>query len=891
MKKNAYLIFCAAILTFSALAQTPSAPEIPLIPRELFFDNPEVTGAQLSPDARRLTFLKAYKGTLNVWVKAVDAPFDQAKPITADSTRPIRNYFWSSDSKYVLYAQDKGGNEDFHIFAVDPAGPTDANTGTPAARDLTPLDGARAVVYNVSKKDPNILWAGINLRDKAWDDLYELNIKTGERKLLRQNNDRITGWIFDWDENLRLAIRSRPDGGAEIMRVDPDGLKKIYETGALEEAIPLAFAKDNDRLYLATNKGADKDRTELLALNPADGSTQFVESDPLGKADFGGANFSQKTRLLTNTWYTDAKTVYYWKNRLMEADYLFLKSRFPGREISMTTQDKEEFLWLIGVSGDTDPGETWLFDRRNRKLTFQYRSRPKIPVEALSPMEAISYPSSDGLTIPAYLTIPKGSTGKNLPLIVAPHGGPWSRSGWGYNASAQFWANRGYAVLQPNFRASTGYGKKFLNAGNRQWGEKMQDDITWGVKYLTARGVVDSARAGIVGTSYGGYATLAGVVFTPDLYKAAVAIAAPSNMVTLLASIPPYWESIRQTFYLRMGDPNTPDGKTQLQKQSPLTHVRKIKTPLMVVQGANDPRVKQAEAEQIVAAMRKNHIPVTYLLAPDEGHGFARPVNNMAQLAASEKFLSKYLGGRYQESMTPEVAKRLQEITVLEKPAQKELPGDPIPLALTPNYDLWPFKRHYQMNIVFNGQHIKMDMTKEVANQGKNWVVNSDITSDLIHMTDTTSMEKGTLQPAMQSTAQGPNKTYLQFTPNRVVGFKETNGRRLSIDTTLAENLTSGGTVADLVIGACLLKDDVVYGYNIFDTQSLTVKKYTLKIVGRETVAVPAGSYETVVVETGPADGVGGTATYWMANGIAVKTKARVGDAGGGAEVITELTR
>jgi dipeptidyl aminopeptidase/acylaminoacyl peptidase len=259
---------------------------------------------------------------------------------------------------------------------------------------------------------------------------------------------------------------------------------------------------------------------------------------------------------------------------------------------------------------------------------------------------------------------------KNLPLIVNPHGGPWARDFWGYNGFAQFFANRGYAVLQPNFRASTGYGKRFLDAGNNQWGDKMQDDLTYGVRHLIAEGIVDPKRVGIMGGSYGGYAALAGVTFTPDLYAAAVAVVAPSNLITLLSTIPPYWEAGRKTFGVRMGDMSTPEGKAQLVRQSPLTHAAKIKAPLLVVQGANDPRVKRAESDQIVVALRDRGYPVEYIVAPDEGHGFARPVNNMAMLARAEQFLAKHLGGRFQEAMTPDVAKRLQEITVDPKTVQ-----------------------------------------------------------------------------------------------------------------------------------------------------------------------------------------------------------------------------
>jgi dipeptidyl aminopeptidase/acylaminoacyl peptidase len=384
----------------------------------------------------------------------------------------------------------------------------------------------------------------------------------------------------------------------------------------------------------------------------------------MGRVDFGNASFSKVTKELIATVYTDERNRIYWKDKAFQKDYDMLKKKIGDREIAFGSSNKDESKFVLSTYSDVDPGTVWLFDRKTKNLSTLYQVREKLPRASLSPMKPIRYKSSDGLEVPAYLTLPKGLPEKNLPLIVLPHGGPWGRDMWGYNGFAQFLANRGYAVLQPNFRASTGYGKKFLDAGNLQWGDKMQDDITWGVKHLVEQGIADQKRVGIMGGSYGGYATLAGVTFTPDLYAAAVAIVAPSNLNTLLKSIPPYWESFRTTFYRRMGDPRTPEGQAQLDRQSPLNSAGKIKTPLMVVQGANDPRVNKAEADQIVIALRDRNYPVQYLLADDEGHGFARPVNNMAMFAASEKFLAKYLNGRYQESMTPEVAKRLGEITV-----------------------------------------------------------------------------------------------------------------------------------------------------------------------------------------------------------------------------------
>ena len=666
---KAFLSIAVFALAVTTQAQTSNLP--PLIDRELFFGPPVIAGGQLSPDGKYMSFLKTFKGTMNVWVKDASAPFESAHPLTADTLRPIRSYFWSRDGKYVLYVQDKGGDENFNVYAVSPSDKPATGQDIPTNRALTDYKGVRTIIYSIPKSDPDALYIGLNDRDKAWHDLYKLKISTGEKKLLRQNSDkdRITGWIFDWSDKLRLATRANEDGSNDLLRVDEKELVPIYHTGPFEEFDPYAFDKENKQFYIATNKGDDRDLKQLVLLDPVSMKETFVEKDPLNRVDFGDATFSDVTKSIINTSYTDEQERLYWKDKQFESDHKVIEKELPGLLLNFTSSTADEDLWLVNAYSDTDPGAAYLFDRKTKKLSFQYRPRPDIPIKSLAPMKAIKYKSSDGLEIPAYLVLPKGVPAKNLPMVAFPHGGPWGRDYWGYNSFAQFLANRGYAVLMPNFRASTGYGKKFLDAGNKQWGDKMQDDITWGIKYLISEGIVDAKHVGIMGGSYGGYATLAGVAFTPDLYAAAVSIVGPSNLITLMNSIPPYWESIRKLFYLRMGDPTTDEGKAQLTRQSPLTSVDKIKTPLFVAQGANDPRVNKAESEQIVNALRKRNFPVEYILAPDEGHGFARPVNNMAMLAAAEKFLAAYLGGRYQESMTPEVEKRLGEIKVDVKKA------------------------------------------------------------------------------------------------------------------------------------------------------------------------------------------------------------------------------
>jgi dipeptidyl aminopeptidase/acylaminoacyl peptidase len=446
--------------------------------------------------------------------------------------------------------------------------------------------------------------------------------------------------------------------------VDADKFTKIYACNVFEQCDIIRFEKDGKRAYLVTNKGVDADLTALQLFDPETGKTELVESDPLKRVDFGVAVFSEATDELTNTNYEDDRVRRYFRDKHYEADFKWLGDKLVGKDVRRISVTNDEQLWLIVTYSDTEPGETYLFDRANHKLTLQFKVRERLPRESLAEMKPVSYKSSDGLQIPAYLTLPKGVPAHNLPAIIFPHGGPWGRDVWGYNPYAQFFANRGYAVLSMNFRGSAGFGKKFLDAGNNEWGRKMQDDVTWGAKYLIAEGIADAKRVGIFGGSYGGYATLAGVAFTPGVYAAAVDLFGPSNLITLMNSIPPYWEAGRQMFYRRMGNPTTPEGKALLVERSPLTSAAEIKTPLMIAQGANDPRVNHAESEQIVVALRDRGFPVEYLLIPDEGHGFARPVNNMASLMATESFFAKYLGGRCQEGGTPEVVARLKEVTV-----------------------------------------------------------------------------------------------------------------------------------------------------------------------------------------------------------------------------------
>ena len=860
------LSFCVALtLALSPIKVSAQSGPAPIIDRELFFGDPEISGAQISPDGKFIAFIKPLKGTRNVWVKRTADPFDSAKPLTADTTRPIPAYFWSRDGKYILFIQDKAGDENYLVYAVNPADSPAAGQDVPAARNLTDLKGVRAEIVAVPRSDPDSIYVGLNDRDKAWHDLYKVRISTGERTLVRQNTERIAGWTFDLKDQLRLATRVADNGDTEVMRVDDKGFTKIYTCNVFENCGPVRYHKDGRRVYFETNKGAGVDLLKVELFDPATGKEELVESDPLNRVDLGDVSFSEATDDLIATVYEDERTRIYWKDKSFEADYKLVQQKFPGKDIGFGSSTKDERWFLVHTGSDTEPGETYLFDRQTKQLTFQYRITEKLNRNHLATMKPIRYKSSDGLEIPAFLTLPKGVTPKNLPLVVFPHGGPWARDSWGFNQFAQFWANRGYAVLQPEFRGSTGYGKKFIDAGNKQWGDKMQDDITWGVKYLVAEGIADPKRVGIMGGSYGGYATLAGVTFTPDLYAAAVDYVGPSNLNTLLETIPPYWEAGRQLFYQRMGDPTTPEGKAQLDRQSPLNSATKIKTPLLVVQGANDPRVNKREADQIVIALRDRGFPVEYIVAPDEGHGFHRPVNNMAMFSQAEKFFAKYLGGRYQEGATPEVAARLKEITVDVKTVTVPKKVEAAAGAPKPAVDLSAGTFHYKATIAAGAQTIPLSTTTEIKEVGANWVATETADTPFGKIIDVSTIEKGSLALKHRSINQQGVVIELDFKDNKATGTMTANGETKPISVDVGGVVFADGGGSFDVLARLPLAANYSTSFRIFDVEKQKLQLKQLKVVGTESVTVPAGTFDTFKIEVVDVDNDADKQTIWIA--------------------------
>lgn len=860
----------AAVESLSYLDQLP-----PLLDRQVFFGDPEITGSQISPDGKYFTFIKPYGGVQNVWIKGLDEDWDAARPLTADE-RPVPGYFWSEDSKFLLYVQDKGGNENFHVYAVDPSAEAEEATGVPPARNLTPIDGVRAFIYAVPEATPGQILVGLNDRDPALHDVYRLDLATGDRELLIENDSNVAGWVTDLDGNVRLAVRQTPDGGTETLKVKDGKLGDvIYSCGWQEACAPVRFHKDGKRAYLISNKGEDVDLSQLYLMDAETGETELLESDPEGEVDLGGTIFSDKTEELIATVYVGDRTRTYPKTQKLKDALAFLEKELPEGEIGFTPQTNDDRLVKVVVSSDVDSGTVYVYDWQEGTVEKLYESRPELPSEHLAPMQAIRYQARDGLTIPAYLVTPKGALAKSLALVVMPHGGPWARSTWGYNPIAQFLANRGYAVMMPNFRSSAGFGKEFLNAGNKEWGRAMQHDISDGVKHLVDQGIADPDRVCIMGGSYGGYATLAGLTFTPELYACGVDIVGPSNLITLYNSLPAYWGPIVKIFALRLGDPEIEEDRKMMVERSPLTHVDKIEDPLLVIQGANDPRVKKAEADQIVIAMREKGLPVEYIVAPDEGHGFSGRENRLAMFARVEQFLDQHLGGRHQESVAEDVAAKLADITV--DVASVEAPkiatgldlAKKTPLPQVNAADLALGTHYYTSNLSIQGQQMAVASTRvyKAADEEGESVLHLDASAStpMGDVSDSYVVDGETLQPLRRLVKQGPATVELTYGDREVTGQIQAGPQQMPVKLDLEAPVFGSDAALDAVL-TCL---PLAEGYRTYLRYAdigmqQKVRFFSLEVVGTEAVEVPAGTFETFKVQLEALDGEGGDKTSWV---------------------------
>jgi len=595
---------------------------------EDFMKSPGNFGYQLSPDGNYITFSSAWENRSNIFVKKMG---DDSEPVRVSSSkdRDIAGSFWKDDT--LLYVKDKGGDENFHIYSTTFNGTEE--------KDLTPYPNVTVGLLSSLQGVKDEILIMMNKEDATVFDVYKLNVKTGETTHVAKNPGNISNWLADRNGEVRVAVASDGVVGTVLYRdSEKDEFKPFIELAAGDEVTPLAFSKDNKHIYATSNKGRDK--VEVVKYD-LEGKEEVVMSNK--EVDVTGVLYSaEQDKLLYGAYITD-KPHYQFFDENFEKLFRKIQDKLGVHESELGINDynKEMTKFIVSVSSDTVYGKYYYYDSLTDKLTELATLSPWLKSEELSEMHPISYKSRDGLTINGYLTLPKNKEAKNLPLIVNPHGGPWARDMWGFNPEVQLLANRGYAVLQVNFRSSTGYGKEFLQAGNKQWGLKIQDDITDGVQWAIDQGIADPKRIGIYGASFGGYATLAGITFTPDLYAAAVDYVGVSNIFTLLNTIPPYWETMREMFYERVGHPEK--DKELLTAASPVFHAEKIKTPLFVAQGANDPRVNKAESDQIVEALRARGVDVEYMLKENEGHGFQNEENKIEFYNAMLKFLDSHL--------------------------------------------------------------------------------------------------------------------------------------------------------------------------------------------------------------------------------------------------------
>jgi dipeptidyl aminopeptidase/acylaminoacyl peptidase len=638
--------------------QTMVSTAVPLIPRSILFGNPERARVRLSPDGNFIAFLAPVEGVLNVWVGPANAPQD-ARPVTADRDRGIREYFWAYTSRHLIYLQDEDGDEDFHAYRVD--------LESREVLDLTPLEGIAARVEAVSEKFPEEIIVGINDRDgRQLHDVYRVNLLTGHRELVLENPG-FAGFLIDDDYRVRLAVTITPDAGQLLLMPDDDDGWKEYLLIGAEDAMssgPAGFDKTGRKMYFIDSR--ERNTAALTWIDLDSGEVELLAEDP--RADVGSVLTHPTEKHVQAVAFDYARQEWKILDQAVREDFEYLEAVADG-DVQITGRTLDDRFWTVAYLMDNGPARFYLYNRPEREATFLFTTDSRLDEQPLVKMQPVIIPARDGLELVSYLTLPpvavpsdagesadfEGTAAEEsggirpeqpLPMVLLVHGGPWARDDWGYHPEHQLLANRGYAVLSVNFRGSTGFGKQFINAADQQWGAAMHDDLMDAVQWAIDEKIADPARIAIMGGSYGGYATLVGLTMTPEVFACGVDIVGPSNLVTLLENPPPYWMPIMPVMQKRVGDYTTEQGRKFLEERSPLFHVDRIQRPLLIGQGRHDPRVKQAESDQIVSAMQSKEIPVTYLLFLEEGHGFARPENRFAFYAVAEAFLAEHLGGR-----------------------------------------------------------------------------------------------------------------------------------------------------------------------------------------------------------------------------------------------------
>jgi dipeptidyl aminopeptidase/acylaminoacyl peptidase len=613
----------------------------PLIPREVLFGNPDKITVRLSPDGDRISYLASVDGVLNVWVGPVDDP-DSAEPVTNDTDRGIRNYFWAYTNEHILYLQDQAGDENWRVYSV--------NLETGETIDLTPLEGVQARIQEVSQKFPEEILIALNDRDPTLHDIYDLNITTGEKSVVMEN-EGFLGFTTDDEYNVRFAERLTPDGGSEIFQAIEDGGWELFAKLAMADSLTtgiVGFDETGKIMYMIDSR--DRNTAALFSWDLETGEQTLVAED--SRADVSDFIIHPTEKSVQAVAFTYDRKHWQIIDESITDDLNYLSTVADG-DVEVVSRTIDDRYWMVAYTMDDGPVQYYRYDREAQKAEFLFSHRKALEGLALAKMHPVVIKSRDGLDMVCYYTLPVGSDrdgdgrpDEPLPMVLNVHGGPWARDNWGYNSWHQWLANRGYAVMSVNFRASWGFGKAFLNAGNLEWGGKMHDDLIDAVDWAVREEIADPDRVAIMGGSYGGYATLWGMTNSSDTFVCGVDIVGISNLTSFFETIPPYWQPYVELWATRMGDARTEEGRAFLRGRSPLTYVDQIKKPLLIGQGANDPRVNQAESDQIVQAMQDADIPVTYLLYTDEGHGFARPENRLSFYAVTDAFLAEHLGGR-----------------------------------------------------------------------------------------------------------------------------------------------------------------------------------------------------------------------------------------------------
>lgn len=849
-------------------AQRPPAQLPPLIPLTHFFDNPEITGAQISPDGKWLSYLKPYRDKLNVHVRSLGGGAERR--MTSDTTRPVTRYFWSADSRYLLYVQDKGGNENYHVYRVPVGG-----TGVPVAKDLTPFEGVRAIIFAVPREMPGRILVGMNKRSPSAFDAYWLDLANGDTTMVAQNPGRILGYLLDNDNRLRAAAGSNEQGGTDIYARAADGTewRKVASYPATENVTPLRVHSDGRRLYMSSNHG-ETDLAQLVLLDLETGATTPVESDPEKAVDFGAAIFSDITDSLLATVYVADTVRIYPKTERFARDVANVKRLHDGSP-GVTSMTRDEMKWIVTFDSPTDPGATYLYDRATRRARFLFRPRPWLIPRQLAPMRPISYKAADGLTIHGYLTAPVGVPTRNLPLVLVVHGGPWARDTWGYDPEAQLLANRGYAVLQINYRGSTGYGKAFYNAAVKEWAGKMHTDLIDGVRWAIKEGIADSTKVAIYGGSYGGYATLVGLTFTPEVFACGVDYVGPSSLVTLIESFPPYWKPFLEgSFYRHVGNPSIPADVEDMKRRSPLFLVDRIEDPLLIVQGANDPRVTKREADQMAIALRDRGITVRYLLAPNEGHGFLNADNRLALYRSMELFFKDCLGGRAQASVAPAIEQHIARLTV-NVDTLKLAPRESEPTAmLVGDAAISTAKLGTEMTtrrlVLVQGDQerevgaIRTEMTTIEVNGRPAFLRVQTLTSPMLGTgVDSIVVDRATLAPIRQRSTNARRTMSLDFRNDSVVGSVTPAGAGAQAIAVRADTALFDANVLDLVLRSLPLAEGHAVRHPVYLHEGGGKVWVTSRVTGSERVAGEGGvMVDTWVVESKMG---GQTFRHWIA--------------------------